>query len=480
MPDYEVVVMPEYRYRSEILAALLLHGVYPKPTTPPALVHEFVSDLYRFELRRLRDRLVRGEIPRDGYYDRVVELRRKYPLVSVKPEFWTVPLYHGPMPLTGTVRSKLPTTGVSIFTTMTQLANEHGAINLSQGFPDFDCDPALVETVAKYLRAGFNQYAPMPGLLALREALSEKVVRLYGHRYDPVTEVLVTSGATEALFSTLTALVHRGDEVIVFEPAYDSYVPAIQLSGGEPRFCTLRGPDYRIDWDDVRSVLSPRTRVILLNSPHNPTGAVLSRDDIAELTLILEHTDAIVVTDEVYEHIVFDGLRHESLARYPAIANRAVVISSFGKTYHTTGWKVGYAMAPAGLITEVQRVHQFVTFAVNTPVQHAYAEVVQADPVRTDLASFYQRKRDLFLSLIEGSRFRPLACQGTYFQLLDYTPISESDDTAFALQLIREHGVAAIPLSPFMHEPGARGVLRFCFAKKDETLQRASERLRAI
>lgn len=381
------------------------------------------------------------------------------------------------MSVTSPVRSKLPTTGVSIFTTMSRLSEEHGAINLSQGFPDFDCAPELVETVAKYLRGGFNQYAPMPGVMGLREALSDKALQLYGHRYDPATEILITSGATEALFSTLTALVHPGDEVILFQPAYDSYLPAVQLSGGVARFVTLQGPDYRIDWDDVRAALSPRTRVILLNSPHNPTGTILTPDDIAELSSVLDMTDAVVVADEVYEHIIFDGARHESLARYPSIAERAVVISSFGKTYHATGWKVGYVMAPARLTVEVQRVHQFVTFAVNTPVQHAFAEVVRKDPLCASLSSFYQRKRDLFLSLIEGGRFRPLPCRGTYFQLLDYTAITDQDDGSFALELIRQHGVAAIPLSPFMREPGAGGVLRFCFAKRDETLERAAERL---
>jgi methionine aminotransferase len=384
------------------------------------------------------------------------------------------------MPVTSIVRSKLPTTGVSVFTTMSRLSDEHGAINLSQGFPDFDCAPELVDTVARYLRAGFNQYAPMPGVMALREAISDKVLELYGRRYDPASEILITSGATEALFSTLSALVHPGDEVILFQPAYDSYLPAVQLSGGEARFVTLRGPDYRIDWDDVRAALTPRTRLILINSPHNPTGTILTPEDIAQLTRVLEMTSAVVVADEVYEHIVFDGARHESLTRYPSIADRAVVISSFGKTYHTTGWKVGYTTAPASLTAEVQRVHQFVTFAVNTPVQHAYAEIVRQDPRCAALAPFYQRKRDLFLSLIDGSRFRPLPCQGTYFQLLDYTAITDEDDESFALDMIRRHGVAAIPLSPFLREPGAGGVLRFCFAKRDETLARAAERLARV
>lgn len=363
---------------------------------------------------------------------------------------------------------------------MSQLAEEHGAINLSQGFPDFDCDPALIDTVARHMRAGYNQYAPMPGVAALREALAVKIERLYGRRYDPATEILVTAGATEALFSTLTALVHPGDEVVVLQPAYDSYLPAIQLSGGVPRFVTLRPPDYRIDWDAVRAVLSPRTRIILVNSPHNPSGMVCSADDIRQLEWILGQTDATLVSDEVYEHIVFDGGRHESVARSPQLAERAVVISSFGKTYHATGWKVGYIAAPQPLLAEVQRVHQFVTFSVSTPVQHAYAEVVARDPLCESLAPFYQRKRDHFLSLMAGSRFRPLPCRGTYFQMLDYSAISSERDDAFALRLIREHGVAAIPTSAFLHGEDPGPVLRFCFAKRDDTLERAAERLRGV
>ncbi|WP_438026000.1 methionine aminotransferase [Sorangium sp. So ce233] len=376
--------------------------------------------------------------------------------------------------------SKLPSTGVSIFTVMTRLANEHGAINLSQGFPDFDCAPELVETVARHMRAGHNQYAPMQGVLALREALSAKIERLYGRRYDPGTEITITSGATEGIFSTLTAFVRPGDEVILFQPCYDSYAPAVLLNGGTPVFVTLRFPDYRVDWDEVRRALTPRTRLLLINSPHNPTGTMLSADDMRELARVLDGTDALVVGDEVYEHILFDGRRHESLARYPELADRSVVISSFGKTYHTTGWKVGYCAAPQPLSAEIQRVHQFVTFAVNAAIQLAYAEVVARDPLAADLAPFYQAKRDRFLKLIEGSRFRPLPCEGTYFQLVDYSEITTERDADFALRLIREHGVASIPISPFLSavEPGP--VLRFCFAKRDETLERAAERLRRV
>ena len=381
---------------------------------------------------------------------------------------------------TQAVHSKLTTTGVSIFSVMSRLAEEHGAINLSQGFPDFDCAPELVDAVARCMREGHNQYAPMLGVFALREALSRKIELLYGRRYDPATEITVTSGATEGLFSTLTALVRPGDEVVLLQPAYDSYTPAVQLSGGTPVFVTLRAPDYRVDWDEVRRALTPRTRVIVVNSPHNPTGMLLDHDDMRELGSVLQHTDAVVVADEVYEHIVFDGRRHESVARYPEIADRAVVISSFGKTYHTTGWKIGYCAAPRALSAEVARVHQFVTYAVNGAIQRAYAEFVTRDPTSAAVTPFYQAKRDRFLSLIEGSRFRPLPCRGTYFQMLDYSAITDERDSDFALRLIKEHGVAAIPISPFLSgaEPGL--VLRFCFAKRDDTLARAAERLRQV
>ena len=379
------------------------------------------------------------------------------------------------------VRSKLPSSGVSIFATMTRLANEHGAINLSQGFPDFHCEPQLLARVARYMWAGHNQYAPMPGQPALREALSLKYERVYGRRYDPMTEIAVTTGATEGLFAALTALVHPGDEVVLFQPAYDSYLPAVQLSGGVPRFVTLRlgaGGRYLIDWDEVRRTISPRTRVIVLNTPHNPTGMMWTLDDIRELEAVLQHTDALVIADEVYEHIVFDGARHESLARHPSIAERALVISSFGKTYHTTGWKVGYCLGPAPLVAEVLNVRQWITFSVNGAMQLAYADIVRHDPERESVTAFYQDRRDLFLKLIAGSRFKPLACQGTYFQLLDYSAITEEPDAEFAIRLIREHGVAAIPISPFLHDGARSGpVLRFCFAKKDDTLQRAAERL---
>jgi methionine aminotransferase len=378
------------------------------------------------------------------------------------------------------LQSKLPSIGVSIFAVMTRLANEHGAINLSQGFPDFDCDPELVDLVARYMREGHNQYAPMPGVAALRAALAMKVERLYGHRYDPETEITITSGATAAIFSTLSALVRPGDEVVLFQPCYDSYVPVVQLNGGTPKFVTLRFPHYRIDWDEVRRAITSRTRALLINSPHNPTGMVLTADDVRELKRVLEGTDAFVVSDEVYEHIVFDGVEHQSLARDPDLAARSVVISSFGKSYHTTGWKVGYAAAPQPLTAEVQRIHQFVTFTVNGAIQMAYADVVNRDPFCAGLPAFYQAKRDAFLSLISNSRFRPLACRGTYFQLLDYSAISSDGDADVALRLLKEHGVASIPTSAFLYGSDPGPVLRFCFAKRDETLERAAARLRNV
>lgn len=377
--------------------------------------------------------------------------------------------------------SKLPAGGVSIFAVMTRLATELGAINLSQGFPDFDCDPALVETVARYMRAGHNQYAPMPGVLALREALAVKIERLYGRRYDPATEITVTTGATEALFASLTALVRPGDEVLLFQPVYDSYVPAVELSGGIPRFVTLRPPDYRVDWDEVRRVLSPRTRVIVVNSPHNPTATVWSHEDLLELERLVQHTDAVVIADEVYEHIVFDGIRHRSVASCPGLAERAIVISSFGKTYTATGWKIGYCAAPPALTSLVQGVHQWIVFSVNGAVQMAFADMVAADPLCDAVTAAYQRRRDRFLSLIHGSKFRPLHSEGTFFQLLDYSNISSARDEEFAIWMTKTHGVASIPLSPFLHGGEQAGrVVRFCFAKRDETLEGAAERLKAI
>jgi len=379
-----------------------------------------------------------------------------------------------------TLASKLPSVGTTIFTVMSKLAADVGAINLSQGFPDFDCDPALVETVARHMREGRNQYAPMQGVPALRQAIAAKYQELYGSAYDADSEVTVTSGGTEAIFDAVAAVVHPDDEVIVFEPCYDSYVPAIEINGGKAVVVSLRYPDYAVPWDEVRAAITPRTRLVMLNSPHNPTAAILSPSDMAELTRVLGGTDILIVSDEVYEHIIFDHVRHESMARYADLRARSFIVGSFGKTYHVTGWKVGYVVAPAALTAEFRKVHQFTTFATITPVQHALAEFVAARRGYPELSAFYQRKRDLFLQLIEGSKWRPLPSRGTYFQLLDYSAITGEADMDFALRLTREHGVASIPTSAFLYKQQAPPVLRFCFAKKDETLEKAAERLRAL
>ena len=375
---------------------------------------------------------------------------------------------------------RLPGVGVSVFAVMTRLAGEHGAINLSQGFPDFDCAPELIGLVREWLGRGQNQYAPMAGVPALRHALARTIERMYGAPYDPDTEITVTAGATEAIFSAITALVHPGDEVLLFEPCYDSYVPAVQLAGGVPVFVTLRAPDYAVNWDEVARALTPRTRLVLLNSPHNPTGMVLGADDVARLAALLDGSRVVVLGDEVYEHLVFDGRRHESLCRHPALAARSAIVSSFGKSFHTTGWKVGYVAAPAAITAEIQRVHQFVTFAVNTPVQLAYAEFLDRGIDFGDVTRFYQAKRDRFLALLDGSRFRPLACSGTYFQILDYSGISRGKDVDVAMDVLKTHGVASIPTSAFLYASEAPLVLRFCFAKRDETLEAAAERLRRV
>jgi methionine transaminase len=377
------------------------------------------------------------------------------------------------------IHSKLPAVGTTIFTVMSRLAADCGAINLSQGFPDFDCDPALVDAVARHMREGRNQYAPMQGVLSLRQAIADKFRHFYGASYDPETEVTVTSGGTEALFDAIAAVVRPGDEVVVIEPCYDSYVPAVQLNGGVPVVARMQLHDFTIDWDDVRRAVNGRTRLLIINSPHNPSGSVLREEDIRELTRALQHTDALVLSDEVYEHIIFDGTPHLSMARYPELAARAFIVGSFGKTFHTTGWKVGYCVAPATLTSEFRKVHQFVTFATNTPVQHALAEFTRTEAL-TALAPFYQAKRDRFLTLMEGSRFQPLPCHGSYFQLMDYSAVSSNGDEAFAMEMTRGARVASIPLSPFLYRQEAPRIVRLCFAKRDATLEAAASRLRNL
>ena len=381
---------------------------------------------------------------------------------------------HFPAP----IASRLPAVGTTIFTIMSRLAQECGAINLSQGFPDFTAEDVLFERVAHWMRAGHNQYAPMAGVPALRAAIAAKVEALYGAAYDPEHEVTVTAGATQALFTAVAALVHPGDEVIVFEPVYDSYVPAIELQGGIVRRARLSAPDYRPDWQAVRALVTPRTRMIMINTPHNPSGTVWTAADLAELAAITRGTGIVVVADEVYEHIVFDGQLHQSVARVPELAARSVIVSSFGKTYHVTGWKVGYVLAPRELMAEFRKVHQFNVFTVNTPVQLALADYMGDASRHLGLAAFYQQKRDFFRAGLAGTRFELLPCAGTYFQTARYAAISDQPDTAFVDWLTREVGVAAIPLSAFFGDGRDEKVIRFCFAKREDTLAAAFERLR--
>jgi methionine transaminase len=377
----------------------------------------------------------------------------------------------------GTVPSRLPGTGTTIFTVMSRLAAECGAINLSQGFPDFSAPPELYDLVAKHMRAGSNQYAPMAGVPQLREAIAAKVEALYGARYDPEHEVTVTAGGTQAIFTAVACLTRPGDEVIVLEPVYDSYAPAIELNGGTPVRAPLAFPGYRPDWERVRRLVSPRTRMILVNTPHNPTGTAWTEDDLEALAAIVRGTAIAVGSDEVYEHILFDGRRHQSCARHPELRARSFVMSSFGKTYHVTGWKVGYVLAPRELTAEFRKVHQFVVFTVNTPVQLAFAEWLGDASRYLELGPFYQAKRDLFRAGLAATRLVPLPCEGTYFQLASYARVSDEPDAALAERLTREIGVASIPVSAFYAEPRQDRVLRFCFAKGEETLERACQRL---
>jgi methionine aminotransferase len=372
--------------------------------------------------------------------------------------------------------SKLPNVGTTIFTVMSQLAAECGAIKLSQGFPDFAAPAGLLERVVHHLHAGRNQYAPMTGVAELREQIACKTERLYARRTDPVTEITVTSGATEALYCAIQAFVRRGDEVIVFDPAYDSYDPATRLAGGRTVHVPLSTPEFSVDWQRVRDAINARTRMIVLNSPHNPTGAVLSDRDLDTLAGIIRDRPIIVLSDEVYEHVIFDGLRHASLLGHPELASRGIVVSSFGKTYHATGWKVGYCVACAPLMAEFRKVHQFVQFCVITPVQLALADFLESSPEHyLGLPAFYQAKRDLFCELLATSRLRLRPSRGTYFQLADYSAISTEKDMDFAHRLAREAGVACIPVSVFHERPPERQWLRFCFAKDTRTLVAAAE-----
>ena len=376
--------------------------------------------------------------------------------------------------------SRLPRVGTTIFTVMSSLAAQHGAINLSQGFPDFAPPPRLLERVSHHMASGRNQYAPMAGAARLRAAIAAKVVALYGAHYDVEQEITITAGATQAIFTAISACVRPGDEVIVFAPVYDSYAPAIELNGGKVVHAML-GATYLPEWESVKTLVSTRTRMIIINTPHNPSGAVWSATDLASLNDLVRDTDILIVSDEVYEHMVFGGVRHESVARYPELRERAFVISSFGKTYHVTGWKIAYCLAPQRLTAEFRKVHQFNVFAVNHPMQWAIADFMEEDPgFATSLAAFYEAKRDFFRQQLAGSRFVLLPCSGTYFQLARYAGISNDADTEFVQHLTREHGVAAIPVSVFNPDGRDQKVIRFCFAKSEETLAAAGDRLRRV
>jgi len=378
------------------------------------------------------------------------------------------------------IKSKLPKVGTTIFTVMSQLAHEENAINLSQGFPDFPSSAELNELVNKAMKDGHNQYAPMAGLMSLREQISRKVYNTYGVEYHPESEITVTAGATQAIYTAIAATVQEGDEVIIFTPAYDCYEPAIELNGGKPVFVQMHAPDYKVNWESVMKLINQRTKMIIINTPHNPTGTVLSQEDMEALEKLVSNTDIIIISDEVYEHIIFDGETHQSAARFPGLAERSFIVSSFGKTFHNTGWKVGYCIAPKNLMAEFRKAHQFIVFCVNHPVQHALASYIQHEENYMNLGQFYQQKRDFFVDQIKDSRFDIIPSKGTYFQLLSYSGITDAADTEFAIELTKHNKIASIPVSVFYHNIVDEKVLRFCVAKKEDTLKQAAEIINSI
>ncbi|MFZ4411954.1 MAG: methionine aminotransferase [Bacteroidales bacterium] len=380
----------------------------------------------------------------------------------------------------GSITSKLPGTESSIFAIMSALANETGAINLSQGFPDFPVSEKLIELVHKYMKKGMNQYAPMLGVQSLREVISEKIFNTYGASYHPEKEINITAGATQALYTIISAVVHDGDEVLIFEPAYDSYIPAIRINGGIPIHAQLQAPDYHIDWDIVKKMINKNTKMIIINSPQNPTGSILKKEDLKMLSKLTDKTDIVIISDEVYEHLIYDGIRHESVCLYPELAERSYIVYSFGKTLHATGWKMGYVVAPENLMKEFRKVHQFNVFTCNTPIQYAIAEYLKDKENYIHLKDFYQQKRDFFVAQIKDSRFKVVPCFGTYFQLLDFSNITEEKETDFAIRMTKEYKLASIPLSPFYHNNKDNKMLRFCFAKTEDTMKKAAEILNKI
>lgn len=377
----------------------------------------------------------------------------------------------------GFLKSKLPNVGTSIFTVMSALANEHKAINLSQGFPDFMCDESLLNKVDEYMRKGMNQYAPMPGLMLLRERIAEKMEQLYRCKINPDTEITITPGGTEAIYAAITSVIEEDDEVIIFEPAYDCYAPAIELCKGIPKYIQLQAPDYKIDWNEVKKNINHKTRMIMINTPHNPTGTVLSNEDMIQLEKIVKDSNIIIISDEVYEHIIFDEKQHESVLRYPLLAERSFVVYSFGKTYHNTGWKMGYCIAPELLMKEFRKSHQYIVFCANTTLQYAFADIMMNADMYLGLSSFYEEKRNFFCKLLKQTKFEFTPASGSYFQLVSYKKLSDEHDKDYAIRLTKEIGVASVPISSFYHTGYDQKMLRFCFAKKKATLEAALERL---
>ena len=387
---------------------------------------------------------------------------------------------HIDMSILQSFQSKLPNVKTTIFTTVGDLARKHNAIDLSQGFPNFEADPELIELVSKAMRDGQNQYAGMKGLPQLREILSDKIAKLNGYTYSPETEITIVAGATQAIFTAITTFVQKGDEVIVLKPAYDCYEPTIEINGGIPVHVELVAPNYTIDWELFKSKITGKTKMVIINTPHNPIGRIFSNNDMLQLQEILRDTNIILLSDEVYEHIIFDGEIHQSASRFEDLASRSIVCSSFGKTFHVTGWKIGYCVAPAPLMQEFHKVHQFNVFCVPRPVQHALATYLETESHYLQLGAFYQQKRDFFLNAIKNSRFKFTPSQGSFFQILDYSDISDEHDEELVKRLIIEYGLASIPVSEFNLNHRNEKMLRFCFAKKDETLQTAAEILNKL
>lgn len=378
------------------------------------------------------------------------------------------------------LNSKLPGIGTTIFTVMSQLANQYQAINLSQGFPDYECSPELIELVNRHMKTGHNQYAPMAGVLSLRERISEKQEKLHNAKYDPQNEITITAGGTQAIFASVACVIRPGDEVIIFEPAYDSYAPSVNLFGGIVRSIELSAPDYTTNWPDVEKLINEKTRMIILNTPNNPTGKTLTESDLSELIRITRDKDILLISDEVYEHLVYDGKQHLSISGFPELKEKSFITASFGKLFHTTGWKVGYCLAPQWLMSEFRKVHQYEVFSVNSAVQYAIADFMENERNYLDVSDFFQVKKDFFYNLMKETRFDLLPCYGSYFQSVQYSRISDEKDTDLAMRIIKEFGVAGIPVSAFYSKGTDHKVLRFCFAKKQETLEKAVSKLAKV